>query len=141
MRGRPQLLRFPPLTKTALWKPLRFVFAFARREANHFPQIFFRICFRNGLLANQNKIPEIFFRFRFRKLKRRENPKSWDSYLFSLVIVSVRMAPRAGSPQRAGTPCGHPSPLPGALFPLRGHPHGPLWPLLIAGLSVESLRP
>ena len=66
----------------------RFSFAFAFvmvMLGTHEPQ-------QQATLTNKNKIPEIFFRFRFRNsTERKENPKSWDFYLFSLVIISVRM--------------------------------------------------
>ena len=67
-------------------------------KANKLPQIFFRICFRNGHVGYTqatatghayeiNYNPGDFVsRFRFRNY-----PKSWDFYLFSLVLVSVRM--------------------------------------------------
>ena len=45
---------------------------------------------QQATLTNRNKIPEISFAFVF-VIQQGENRKSWDFYLFSLVLVSVRM--------------------------------------------------
>ena len=50
---------------------------------------------QQATVTKQIKIPEIFFRFRFRNLTA-ENPKSWDFFFFSLVLVSVRMVQGLG---------------------------------------------
>ena len=71
-------------------------------KASKFPQIFFRICFCNDHAGHAQattagrayeinlKSRRVSFAFAF-VIQSRENPKSWDIYFFSLVIVSVRM--------------------------------------------------
>ena len=74
-----------------------FRFRFRNGKANVFPQIFFRICFCNGHVGHaqatitghthrtKKKSQRFTFAFAF-VIQQRENPKSWDFYLFLLVI-------------------------------------------------------
>ena len=80
---------------------LVFAFSFVMERQINFPRFSFAFAFVKIMLGKhkpqqqatptkQNQIPEISFAFTF-VIQKRENPKSWDSYFLSLVIVSVRM--------------------------------------------------
>ena len=84
-----------------IWR-FYFASAFAMERQLKSPLIFFRFRFRNDHVGQsqataaghtcekQIKSQRFSFAFAF-VIQQRENPKSWDFYLFSLVIVSVRM--------------------------------------------------
>ena len=75
-----------------------FCLRFRNGKANKFPQLFFCFRFRNDHVGHNSrpqlrdklKSPRFSFAFAF-VIQQREIPKFLDFYLFSLVIVSVRM--------------------------------------------------
>ena len=74
---------------------LRFSFAFAFVTimlGKHKPH-------QQATLTKKNQIPDIFFRFCF-LIQKRENPRSWDFYFFSLVTVPLGIRP----PQKIFSP-------------------------------------